>query len=293
MKKFARGRLVGEGPTLRSPDVNLGAFNIGPQARATGDSDKKTKIGLAMAGLAGKHLQKEASLQLMSAQASMEKAYAAEFERLAVEKPMEAESWDKQATAKANEKRDVFLKSGNPLTNFLLGPLGDVSKDNEELLDAHLKKVSANHQRRIQTGRKNASKLRFQETQETEFDLFDGKLSSAPVIKPSDYKSLNGYRAAKREELDRIREDFSLKFLDAATIMDKNPLLSAVERRDLQAAWAIKFAKRTVSHSIERSPADLEANLNLIQDIFTNSFYASHLNSDIRQGRNSNFRPRL
>jgi hypothetical protein len=265
MKRFSRGRELGLGGPVRHEELNLGGLRIPRQARAGGDYQKLGKAAGALMGMAGSQMRKDAAIQMATAETDMEAAYIKSFETDVINNPDAVETWDKNATAAATKVKDTYLKSGDTLTNFLLGPFGSVDEEREELLDARLKNLTATHQRRIQEGRVKATTRSYIKLQTKRSQNFKVSLAAAE---------------SKDQEL-YVRELEGEEF-KKNTANIRASIIPLGEQNRLIAAAAADRAYAIMYNAIDKRPAEVETNFRLSEFLVEQSPYSKNLNAEHR-----------
>jgi hypothetical protein len=266
MKRFSRGRELGLGGPVRHEELNLGGLRIPRQARAGRKYQQAGRAIGAITGMAGSQMRKDAAIQMATAEADMEAAYIKSFETDVINNPDAAETWDKNATAAATKVKDTYLKSGDTLTNFLLGPFGSVDEEREELLDARLKNLTATHQRRIQEGRVKATTRSYIKLQTKRSQNFKVSLAAAESKDEELYvRKLEGEEFKKNA--DNIRAS----------------IIPLGEQNRLIAAAAADRSYAIMYNAIDKRPAEVETNFRLSEFLVEQSPYSKNLNAEHRR----------
>tara|TARA_R110002074_G_scaffold84374_2_gene187384 strand:- start:4757 stop:9061 length:4305 start_codon:yes stop_codon:yes gene_type:complete len=285
MKRFNRGTVVGgPGPTVTGQRVNLGAFNIGPQARATDQYDKARDIGLTIAGLAGKQMRADQALQHDIVNSKVELAYRTSMAKQMTENPDNHEQWDTNARKVAKDIAEEGLGSGTTLTNILLDPFGNADEERTKRTETLLNGLSGSMQSKIQEGRIRSSFRRYGNTAKSNEVALIKELAELPNydnIAPGPDREIA--RNSHEKAVSAIADHHIKEMQERFSTLDKT-FISGENKRKLKNDDALKVFGAISDHLIDRFPAQVQRTASYIDDLYRdNPEFTNNLNKAARE----------
>ena len=271
MLRIPKGQVFNAGSPLRREEASLTGMQIPRRGRPEVPYNQGTNIALSIAGIAGKQMRADQALEQEKSDAEITLAYRKEFERNVVENDQNPEEWDSNARAKADEKATEKLSSGNPLTNFLLSPLGDVDEERSSHAKALINRLSGSAQAEIQKGRLRATIRRYQD---------------AGIIQLESLRTeLNAIEGAG-ENAEAAIQDIGSKHLQRLLVkneaLDKS-FLPPDKKTELKNKQVVEVFSAVTNRMIEKWPHRAEANAKFVSDLYDEHEISLNLAPQVRR----------